>query len=194
MDKSVSIREFARLIGKSHVRVLQLLRDGKLPRNEDGSIPLPEAYDAWVERLKNPDVGGQPSWKVNRAMAKEKKDKQAKSKDKKIEERAANSLSQLNDNMNINNAMTKAKLAEKTFQARLRELEYKLKSGELVEKVAVAEEAQWLAEQVRSKLLAIPPRVSVMCEGRIARDIEEILADAINEAIKELQKCKYTGE
>ena len=94
----------------------------------------------------------------------------------------------------INAAINKAKLADKTYQARLRELDYKTKSGELLEKSAVEAEAQWLAEQVKAKLMAIPPRISSMCEGRIAREIEEIITDAINNALKELQKCKYTGE
>jgi hypothetical protein len=41
--------------------------------------------------------------------------------------------------------------------------------------------------------MAIPPRVSSMCEGRIARDIEEIISDAINDALKDLQKVEYPG-
>ena len=36
-------------------------------------------------------------------------------------------------------------------------------------------------------------RVSSMCEGRIARDIEEIISDAINDALKGLQKIRYNG-
>ena len=96
--------------------------------------------------------------------------------------------------VSINAALRKANLAEKTFKAKKLELEYKLKSGELLEKTAVAAEAQWLAEQVKTTLLAIPPRISSMCEGRIAREIEEIITDAINGALKELQKCVYTPE
>ena len=159
-ELNVSVRAFAREIGRSHVWVLKLLKDGALPRNEDGTIPLEEGLKAY------------------NAMQDEKEEKNKKT----------NLSQEQAEAMNLNTAMNKAKLAEKTYQARLRELEYKLKAGELLEKSAVTLEAQQLATKIKSKLLAIPSRISVLCEGRMARDIEEIIADAINEALIELQE------
>ncbi len=198
----VTVREFASQIGKSHVWVLKLLKEGQLPRNADGSIPLEKglkAYDEYLKAPKNrrgrpskdsPKIEVEPKYKQPKIKPKAKSEKQHTP----IEEFEAEKEKRTEEAVNVNAAMRKAKLAEKTYQARLKELEFKLKAGDLVEKVEVAKEAQWLAEQVKSKLLTIPPRISSMCEGRIAREIEEIITDAINNALAELQKCKYTNE
>jgi len=209
MSDGVSVREFARQIGKSHVWVLKLLKEGKLPRNEDGTIPLVSGIKAYEDFMSQPIKKGRPK---NPDSAAEQKPARPRGRPKKekppapiIEEvlddtdetdnitpAAPPSLSSRSaEAVNINTALNKAKLAEKTYQARLRELDYKVRNGELIEKDAVVKEAQWLAEQVKSKLLAVPPRISSMCEGRIARDIEEIITDAINDALKELQKIKF---
>ena len=220
MNDGVTIREFARQIGKSHVWVLKLVNEGILPRYTDGNIPLEaglKAYDAYMAEPKNKRGRPPKSATAKKATKEESLPKplpekvvdfaEAKAKQEsrppqsdipQIEQAPDNPLidktARTKEAVSINAAMNKAKLAEKTYQARLRELDYKTKSGELLEKAAVVAEAQWLAEQVKSKLMAIPPRISSMCEGRIAREIEEIITDAINNALKELQKCKYTGE
>ena len=206
MNDGVTVREFARQIGKSHVWVMKLIKEEVLPRYTDGTIPLEQGLKAYE------DYSAQPKNKRGRPANGTKKEKapptpppeRIKKQQPEIplsqDVEQAPDLSTMDkanrtkEAVNINAAFNKAKLAEKTYQARLRELEYKMKSGELLEKTAVAAEAQWLAEQVKAKLMSIPPRVSSMCEGRIARDIEEILTDSINSALKELQKCKYTGE
>lgn len=187
-ENMVSVREFARHVGRDQALILRLIKNGVIPRNEDGTIPLAEglaAFNAYDTAPKN--KGGRPK------KGEEKKVKKAKTKtappDTSIENDEKRS-----EAISINAKLRKANLAEKTFKAKLRELEYKVKSGELLEKTAVTAEAQWLAEQVKSKLLAIPPRISSMCEGRLAREIEEIITDAINSALKELQKCKYNPE
>lgn len=193
----VTVREFANHVGKSPALISRLLKRGVIPRNEDGTIPLEQGLQAFTAYDNAPkNAGGRPR------VEKEPETPPPKVEEKQTEARASpppkvdvQPLSAGGQSaVAINSAMNKAKLAEKTFQARLKELEFKLKSGELLEKNAVAHEAQWLAEQVKSKLMALPPRISSMCEGRIAREIEEIISDAINSALKELQKCKYTGE
>ena len=181
----VSVREFAKQVGRDQALILRLIKKGVIPRNDDGTIPLSEAliaFNAYDTAPKN--KGGRP---------KKGQERKAKKQNNEIQIPII-SEEQRQEAVNINTAMKKAKLAQTTYQARLRELEYKLKAGELLEKTTVAEEAQQLASQVKSKLLAIPPRISSMCEGRIARDIEEIITDAINQALAELQKCKYTNE
>ena len=49
---SVGVREFARQIGKSHTWVYKLLKEGKLPRNEDGTLPVNEAFAAYDTRYR----------------------------------------------------------------------------------------------------------------------------------------------
>lgn len=220
MNDGVTVREFARQIGKSHVWVLKLIKEEALPRYTDGTIPLEaglKAYDVYLETPKNKrgrptnsskkeKVSKRPAERVQPAKKEHSPPpvQEPVISDTQIEdlepvnepepEALTPKASRTKEAVNINTAMNKAKLAETTFKARLREIEYKMKSGELLPKDEVAKEAQWLAEQVKSKLMAIPPRISSMCEGRVAREIEEIITDAINNALKELQKCKYTGE
>ena len=46
----VGVRELARQIGRSHVWVLDKIKEGKIPRDSDGRIPLVEALEA-VKKL-----------------------------------------------------------------------------------------------------------------------------------------------
>ena len=198
----VTVRAFAEHIGKSHVWVLKLLKQELLPRNADGSIPLEAGLKAYEEYLAVPK---KPKGRPSKASKKAKQEPIEKPKtypQPKIETPPPAPITDSDDEkekrtaeaVNVNAAMRKAKLMQTLNTAKIKELEFKLKSGELLEKSEVAKEAQWLAEQIKSKLLAIPPRVSSMCEGRIAREIEEIITDAINNALAELQKCKYVNE
>lgn len=167
-DVNVSVRGFAREVGISHVRVLKLLKEGRLPRNEDGTIPLRAGIEAYK--------------------------KIAEKKSSKAKRVVPGGVPDPSESVNINVALNKAKLAEKTYTARLKELEYKIKTGEILLKADVEADARMLAERVKTRLLAVPSRISAMCEGRIARDIEEIMADAINDAMRDLQKLRNGGE
>lgn len=190
MAEGVSVREFAKQVGVSHIRIRQLIEAGKIPQHKDGSVPLAEGLQAFQSYKAAPrNKGGRP--RKDGKPPKGSPEKAATDRTPIEQVDAMNGARQA-EAVNVNSAMNKAKLAETTFKARLRELEYKLKSGELVEKTAVAAEGRWLAEQLKAKLLAIPPRISSLCEGRIAREIEEIITDALNGALKELQKCEYT--
>lgn len=198
MEK-VTLSEFARQIGRSKAIVSRMVKNGQIPRNSDGSIPLEDGLRAFEDYQNTPkNRGGRPSKASKAAAEKKVKEPQKKTapqpKHKPIEEVEAAREEKRQSASDIHAALNKAKLADRTFQARLRELDFKMKSGELLEKNAVIAECQWLAEQVKSKLLAIPPRISSLCEGRIAREIEEIITDGINGALTELQKCKYTAE
>lgn len=217
MGDGVSVREFARQIGKSHVLVLNLIKSGVLPRNDDGTIPLEEGFNAYKTYMSAPKKHGRPKKaekktpKKKAAVSKKtkrvKKKAASKPKTKNIEpeeisdEVISDSVDlppyleeeHIKDAVSTNAVLNQSKAKDKFYQAQNRELDYRVRKGELLEASDVAREAQWLAEQVKSKLLAIPPRISSMCEGRIARDIEEIIEDAINDALKELQKSKYGG-
>ena len=173
MQSGVSIREFARQVGKSEGMIRKLIKQGKLPRNEDGSIPIKEGFTAYDKYAKAVD-------------AKKKKTVVALP-----DNDDAPMASAMNKAMNVTEAFNKARLAEKTYQAKLKELEYKLKHGELVERDKVEADAQATGSLVREQLMSIPVRFSGLCEGRTARDIEEILEDAINDALKALQKSEF---
>lgn len=217
-DDGVTVREFGRQIGKSHVWVLKLIKSGDLPRNADGTIPLDKglkAFADYVSAPKKPKGRPKTSTKTEEAQPTRGRGRPRKEKPVQTEKRspgrprkipavempvddvsdeATEILNRKDEAVNVNSSMNKAKLAEQLIKTKQRDLDYKEKVGELIKKDEVAKEAQWLAEQVKSKLMAIPPRISTLCEGRVSREIEEIISDALNDALRELQKCKYTGE
>lgn len=166
---SVSVLEFSKRVGVSHTWIGKLVKKGILKKDDSGLLPVAENLELYKKYADGIDENKRKSLPVD---------------EKRVMDGAGDSVAL---------AFNKAKLAEKTYQARLKELDYKVRTGELLEREKVDAEAAWLAEKVKSKLMAIPPRVSSMCEGRIARDIEEIISDAINDALKDLQKVKYSG-
>ena len=201
-DDGVTVREFGRQIGKSHVWVLKLIESGALPRNADGTIPLDKGLKAFADYVSAPKKPkGRPKTSTKTEEAQPTRGRGRPRKIPAVEmpvddvsDEATEILNRKDEAVNVNSSMNKAKLAEQLIKTKQRDLDYKEKVGELIKKDEVAKEAQWLAEQVKSKLMAIPPRISTLCEGRVSREIEEIISDALNDALRELQKCKYTGE
>lgn len=168
--ESIGVREFARQIGKSHTWVYKLLKEGRLPRNEDGTIPVKAGFTVYNKILQG------TSTKAGETLP---------------DSDDAPMSAPLVKAVNVTEAFNKARLAEKTYQAKLKEIEYKIKRGELVESSAVREDAAKTGSAVRGRLMSIPVRVSGLCEGRTAREIEEILEGAINDALTELQKSEF---
>ena len=166
---SVGVREFARQIGKSHTWVYKLLKEGKLPRNEDGTLPVNEAFAAY--------------------------DKLTRGTERQPEELPDDDNAQMSPKMakaqNVTEAFNKARAMEKTYQAKLKEIEFKLKQGDLVESAKVRQDAQATASALRARLMSIPVRVAGLCEGRTSREIEEILEGAIDDALKEFKKSEF---
>lgn len=166
---SVGVREFARQIGKSHTWVYKLLKEGKLPRNEDGTLPVNEAFAAY--------------------------DKLTRGKERQPEELSDDDNAPMSPKMakaqNVTESFNKARAMEKTYQAKLKEIEFKLKQGDLVESAKVRQDAQATASALRARLMSIPVRVAGLCEGRTSREIEEILEGAIDDALKEFKKSEF---
>ena len=146
---SVTIYAFANEVGMSYTHIKRLVKNGTIPSNSDGKIPLEEGLKAFNNR-KNKKQDASP------------------------------------EAGNVREETAKAKLAKETYIAKLKELDYRYRKGELVEVEDVRAEAQRVAAAVMDKFKAIPPRIAVLCEGRSARDIEAIIADAHNEAFAAL--------
>ena len=76
------------------------------------------------------------------------------------------------------------------MQAQL--MEQKMKVDEMEKRLIPVERVNHDAEEIgtliRGKLITIPSRVATICEGRTARDIEEIIDEEINKTLEELQK------
>lgn len=169
--ETVSQAEFARQVGCTKVWICKLVKQGKLPVNENKQIYLAEGFAAYEQ------------------MTKEKADKAKASKKKKLVEK--DTTASFAGAKNITEAFNKARLAEKTYQAKLKEIEYKLKRGDLIESEKVKADAHQTAAALRARLVSIPVRIAGLCEGRPAREIEEIIEDAINDALTEFQKSEF---
>lgn len=176
---SVTLREFARQIGRSHTWVQNKVKSGELPRNDDGTIPTEEGFKAFDVILREVEQK-----KANRQKQQQTVEALPDNDDAPMQDSVSKAMS-------VTEAFNKARLAEKTYQAKLKEIEYKLKRGDLIESEKVIADAQATAALVRERLMSIPVRVSGLCEGRTARDIEEILEDAINDVLKSFQKSEY---
>lgn len=159
-NSAISQRGFAKEIGKSPTWVNKLISEGILPRNNDGSLPYEEALAAYKSHIAKRKGADETKEIINDAS------------------------------MNINAAINKVKLAKETYNARLKELEYKMRKGELLEKDFVVAEAARMAEAVRNKLLSLPARVAALCENRTSREIEGIIENEINEILGEFKNSK----
>lgn len=188
MSKHVSQREFARRIGRSHVWVNRLVHEGRLPSNERGQIPLSEGLEAWRHSQ-------QPGDDIRREAAAKQRAKAASQKKKSTSEQLPNVEVPTSGPTvaRVNEAYNRARLAEKTYQAKLRELEYKEASGELIPAGEVEDDASKTGAEVRERLMALPPRVAAICEGKQAREIERIIEEAINETLTALQRSRFRG-
>lgn len=79
--------------------------------------------------------------------------------------------------------MMNAELLLAESKARLRELEYKVKTGVLLKSEDVARVAAQTATDLKAKLFAIPARLASLCEGRSAAEIEKMIAQEIEPMI-----------
>ena len=173
-EQYVSKAEFSRVVGKSRAWINRLIKDGKLKTNADGQVALNSGlkYFDSVEISKT-------ERRTQQTLPEDDSD------DLPI---TGGSLSK---RTKINDAFNQARMAEKTYQAKLKELEYKLRKGELVEVEKVKEDAQAVAAALRSRLMSVPVRIAGLCEGRSSREIEEILENALNDVLYEFKKSDF---
>lgn len=194
----VSAREFSKKLEelgykRSNVWISKMVKAGKLPSDSTGKIPLEEGLEAFK-------ASQQVGYDKNRENAEKQRTKSGTTKPNKAKGAEVNIPD--NDDMpaTVGGAMSQAKLAEafnkartaeKTYQAKLKEMEYKLKQGELLSRDDVVADAKASAEEFRSLLMTIPPRLARLCEAKTAREIEVLIEREINEALKTIQKSRF---
>lgn len=193
--ESIGVREFARQVGCSHVLILNLIKAGKMPQNKDGSIPLEEGLIAYENRKKKKEPKAkkaEPKKRKSTKKIKELPDNDPPEDGEETDDAPQKLTSEkLISARDITTQFNKARLAEKTYQAKLREIEYKLKKGELVTRADVEADASAVAAEVRERLTSIPVRISALCERQPARKIEEVMTDAIQDALISFSKSKF---
>ena len=150
---AVGIREFGRMVGRSHVWVLNQCKAGKLPRDANGQIPVGKGIEACK--------------KLGIAIGSSSKD------------------------IALNVALKEAKLATEEANARLKELEFKQRNGELVSVTEVEADAQQVAERLRSFCMAAPSRYSGLMADRSKREVEDVLRTLFSEFWASVSKSRF---
>lgn len=187
MPEYLSQRQFAKHAGVSHVRINRLVKEGRLPSDDRGRVPLTEGLKAF-------EASKRPGYDANREHGRrQRKNSRKKSEQKKVSSDTTNvdipSISV--GTAAINEEFNKARLAEKIYQANLKKIEYQREKGELLEKDEVRADAMKIGAELREKLNAIPPRIAPLCEGLSAREIQDVIDTAINEALETLHKSRF---
>ena len=206
-DRFVSQREFAKHVGRSHVWINRLVKEGRLPSDERGRVPLEAGLRIFATLSQTVDPGVVAHNEKQRGAAKKKTRKSTKPENRApktpapepplaVEPEPAPAAPSQHDAVigravNVAEQYSRAKAAKETFAAKKMELEYKRAAGELIHVDEVRDDATKTAAEVRERLFGVPSRVAGMCEGKSAREIERILDDAINEALDALRRSRF---
>lgn len=195
MTEYLSARKFAELVGVSNVQISKLVKQGRLPTNEKGQIPRNEGLAAYESSKR---LGYENNREHNaKVRAASKAKKPSKAEQNKSPPPPVASPSDVNDDgddvplapsdtrisKRAADMYNVARAKKETENAKLAELKRRQIEGELVERSAVQAEAAQVWSEVREQLLAIPPRVAPVCEGKTAREIENLIDAEINMAI-----------
>lgn len=88
----------------------------------------------------------------------------------------------------------RARAIKEQYAARITKLEFEAKSGKLIDKDETASKVFNMANTAKMRLEQIPRRVAPLLVGQTnARDIEDMLAAAIREALTELSTPQVSG-
>lgn len=212
MSKVVSQRAFAKEIGRSHVWVSKLVKAGKIPTDDKGKIPLEKGLAAYQAsqavghdgsreyhakqraKKKAPQADEEESppraSKRTTGKAKRQPDPEPAPADLPDDDAPAGSQASMTT-AKLNEAYNKARLAEKSYQAKLKQLEWERANGELLSREEVREDAMRVAEELHGLLMPMGNQIAPLCEGKSAREIEVIIEDAIQDALSSLQKSVF---
>lgn len=205
-DRFVSQREFAKHVGRSNVWINRLVKEGRLPSDPRGRVPLEAGLRIFATLSQTVDPGVVAYNEKQRGAAKRKR-KPAKPESsapkapapeppRAVEPEPEPAAPSQHDAVigravNVAEQYSRAKAAKETFAAKKMELEYKRAAGELIHVDEVRDDATKTAAEVRERLFGVPSRVAGLCEGKGAREIERILDGAINEALDALRRSRF---
>lgn len=174
-EEYLSQRAFAALpeVGVSHVRINKLIKEGRLPTNENGKIPKSEGIEAWktcrVIGFEKAAEGG----KRGGYNARKPKDEDS-----------------IEDAGNYTDRLNKAKTRKEEALAEHKILELAVLKKEYIKISEVKEDAQKLAAMIRQKIISVAPIIAANAEGKNSNQIQRIVEIELNEALKDLQKLE----
>ena len=186
MTDPATASDLARLLGASHVTILNAVKAGHIHR-EGRYISRREALEHFASNE------GKSS---DRARAILLEDRSAAAHDDDPDDDLDAGIPPLDDpsaeiRSNPDRVFVMARAKEARFKADIRELEYKERIGDLVPVAQVRAEAAKTASMFATHLQTMPQRLAAQLENRSAREIESLLAADIQECLKQWQKCRY---
>lgn len=175
----------AKNLGVSRAQVRTLIDKGIFKTDEAKRVSLSAAVEAYKQYQKNIDQN--------------KRSKSRKAATKLIDE--IKSSVDVGDDFEstyknwlvlVENNPIAVLNAAKAYMTAVQTKQEKLKLDELEGRLysidRINADAEKIGLAIKSKFSSLPARIATVCEGRTARDIEEIISDEINNCFAELQK------
>ena len=193
----VNQAEFARNIGVSKPYITKLVKTGKLKLNENGKLNLEESKRI-LSSSKNPsfDANREHAQKQKGVPLKERVEKStAENIPKQETPKTTNNDSEdlentvPNDMFKINMLFNRAKAAEKVALAKLRDIDLKLKQGELLEAEIVKREAAEVGNLITQKLYNMVYKLAPLLVGvETQKQAKDILESEVEIVLEELNR------
>ena len=172
----VSQAGYARHRGCSRRAVQKAIRDGRIKVGRDGLIDVEAADKSWAAR-------------TDAAMPKGTRSRRAPAKKGNGRASGADEQGNGSDDGGIGDAFMRSRVVRETFNARLAELDYRRKAGELVEAKAVEKAAFEQNRRARDLVLAIPDRCGPMVLGLTnLADVVRVIAEECRRVCVELSR------
>ena len=192
----VSQAEFARIVGVSKPYITKLVKSGKLKLNANGKLNLEESQKI-LNTSKN------PSFDANREHAKKQKGVPLKERVEKAQELKPEPKAKKQDLIDdedtkdldsenafkINLLFNKARAAEKVALAKLRDIDVKIKKGELLDAEIVKKEAAEVGNLITQKLYNMVYKLAPLLVGiEDQKRSKEILESEVEIVLEELNR------
>lgn len=178
-DTGVSMREFARQVGRSAPWVRGKCKAGELPL-VDGKVPLEEGIKAFKALIKANQIK-----KAKRAVSKSTAAVFADGDE---------GDQQIAQALNLNEELKRANVKKEIAIANLKTLELQAKKGEYIPIAEVEADAREFASILRNYALSAPARYSALLENRSQREAEGILEDIFHEMLELIHKSEFVKE
>ncbi|QNT79428.1 MerR family transcriptional regulator [Entomobacter blattae] len=194
MSLGLSDREAAELVGVSHVAIYKARKNGRIPTLSDGSLGKEEVRD-WFENRRTPR-GGKPS-KVNAKVNAKKRKVNSKVNTEvntcKVNEKTK--FETLLEERHVFLSRREAELYRDSFVARLKELEYHTRLGELVPIENVAKAVGQDYARIRTRLLALPAeQAPTLFQCKTVNDLQDRLHTLVTRVLEELSQDEHQHE
>ena len=191
----VNQAEFARIVGVSKPYITKLVKTGKLKLNENGKLNLEESKKI-LSSSKNPsfDANREHAQKQKGVPLKERVEKAQSTKPLNEKEKDLIDDEDIKDldsesMYKINILFNKARAAEKVALAKLRDIDVKIKKGELLEAETVKQEAAEVGNLITQKLYNMVYKLAPLLVGvETQKQAKDILESEVEIVLEELNR------